>query len=175
MKILVAYATAHGSTAEVAEFVGKILREREYDVTVANVTAVDNAPDYDVFVLGSAVHGGMWLTEMSQFLERFETVLVERPLFFFLTCIRVLEEGGYEHAVENYVNHDVLEQFSMRELTAFAGKLDLTQVDWDERWTLAARYDGASAPGSFNRDFRDWDAIRQWTSRVADQLLTGAR
>lgn len=172
MKILVAYATAHGSTAEVANVIGQALQEREFDVTVANVIHVDNIDAYDVFVLGSAVHGGMWLTDMSQFLEHFATVLMARPVFFFLTCIRVLEEGGYDHAVSHYVHPEVVEKFGMRELTAFAGKLDLSQVDWDERWTLAARYDGASAPGSYNRDYRDWDAIRTWASRVADKLLT---
>jgi len=174
MKILVAYATAHGSTAEVAEFIGKTLQDREFDVTVANVEQVNDAEAYDVFILGSAIHGGMWLTEMSRFLEQFATILIERPVFFFMTCIRVLEDGGYKHAVENYINREMLERFDMQELTAFAGKLDLTRIDWDERWTLAARYDGSAAPGSYNRDYRDWEVIRKWTSRVADKLLTGA-
>ena len=47
----------------------------------------------------------------------------------------------------------------------------MSAVDWEERWTLAARYDGAGAPGSYNNDFRDWDLIRAWTSRVAEDLL----
>ena len=37
--------------------------------------------------------------------------------------------------------------------------------------TFVARYDGLEPPGSYNSDFRDWDAIRAWTTKVADDLL----
>ena len=34
MKVLVAYASKHGSTAEIAETVGTVLQERGYEVDV---------------------------------------------------------------------------------------------------------------------------------------------
>lgn len=171
MNILVAYATAHGSTAEVAAFIGQELEKRDYSVVVANVTAVTSVNDYDAFVLGSPVHDGMWLTEMSQFLERFEDRLKAAPVAYFMTCIRVLEDDGYDHCLQEYVNHRVLNDLNITEITAFAGQLELDAVDWDERWALAARYDGNSPPGSYNRDFRDWDTIGDWARQVADSLL----
>lgn len=171
-KILVAYASVHGSTAEVAEEIGRVIRNRELDVTVAAVEAVESIEGYDIFILGSAIHAGMWLSEMSQFLERFGEALGDHPIYFFMTCIRVLEPDGYEHCVEEYVNHDVLDQFNIREIKPLAGKLEMSAVDWDDRWTLAARYDGERPPGSYNNDFRDWNAIRTWASNLADQLLS---
>lgn len=171
MKILVAYATAHGSTAEIAQFIGKVLSEREFDVTVKNVIEVESVDGYDAFVVGSPIHGGMWLTEMSRFLDRFLEALHDRPLYFFITCIRVLEEDGYHHSITNYVNQQVLKDLDVQDLTAFAGKLEMNAVNWEDRWTLAARYDGTGMPGSYNNDFRNWNTIRAWAMRVADNLL----
>jgi menaquinone-dependent protoporphyrinogen oxidase len=171
MKILVGYASAHGSTAEIAEFIGKELADRDFDVTVMNVADVTNVDAYNAFVLGSAIHAGMWLAEMSQFFERFQAKLKTAPIAFFVTCVRVLEEGGYEHVMREYINHKVLDPLNIREITAFAGRLEMNAVDWDERWTLAARYDGLRTPGTYNNDFRDWQAIRRWARRMADHLL----
>lgn len=170
MNVLIGYASAHGSTAEVAQFIGSVLKEKGFTATAAEVAHIQSVEGYDAFVLGSAIHGGMWLTAMSQFLTRFENQLAEKPVFFFITCIRVLEEGGYQHAIEEYVNHTMLEKIGARELTAFAGRLEMNAVDWQERWTLAARYDGLQPPGSYNNDFRNWDAIRAWAEKVAGQL-----
>jgi menaquinone-dependent protoporphyrinogen IX oxidase len=83
----------------------------------------------------------------------------------------VLEKDGYEHALKEYVNHRMLDALNIKSVTAFAGRLELNAVDWEDRWTLAARYDGKEPPGSYNRDFRDWHKIRAWAHEVADKLL----
>ncbi len=170
MNILIGYASAHGSTAEIAEFIGRELAQRGFTITVRNVADVESVDEYDAFVLGSAIHAMMWLTEMSQFLEHFKDKFQEAPVAFFITCIRVLESDGYEHVLQEYVNHRVLDQLNLKSLTAFAGRLEMSAVDWDERWTLAARYDGVTPPGTYNNDFRDWDTISAWAQQIADIL-----
>lgn len=174
MNLLVAYSSAHGSTAEIAAFVGARLRERHFEVTVARVEDVQTLAGCDAVVLGSAVHGGRWLPAMGRFLNRFRADFAQRPVYLFLTCIRVLEPDGPEHVVKNYVDYDQLAALNLRAVQPFAGRLEMGSIDWNERWTLAARYDGRAAPDSFNRDFRDWDAIRAWADQVADALLPGA-
>ena len=57
MEILVGYASAHGSTAEIATFIGKELEQREFKVTVANVADIKSLEGYNAYVLGSAIHG----------------------------------------------------------------------------------------------------------------------
>jgi menaquinone-dependent protoporphyrinogen oxidase len=170
MKLLVAYASAHGSTAEIAQFMGRILAAYDIDVTVANVADVEDVSEYDTFVLGSAVHANIWLQEMLQFIDRFHKQIEPKTCFFFITCIRILEEGGYEHVIREYVNRKLLEALNVREVVAFAGKLEINAVDWDERWLLALRYDGATVPGRFNHDYRDWEAIAKWTISIAKEL-----
>src|SRR5687768_15627525 len=71
MKVLIAYASMHGSTEEAARFIKRILDAFNLDVTVAAVQDVESVTNYDAFILGSAIEGGMWLHEMSIFMERF--------------------------------------------------------------------------------------------------------
>ncbi len=171
MQLLIAYASVHGSTAEIAEFIGNELRQRDFTVTVKNMNDVESVDEYDAFILGSAIHGTMWLQEMSVFLDEFKDSLTVKPLLVFITCVRVLEPDGYAHVLREYVNHPVLDKLNLKSLTAFAGRLDYSEIDWNERWTLAARYDGNRSPGSYSQDFRDWNKIRNWAASVADILL----
>lgn len=168
MKILSGYASVHGSTGEIARFIGQVLKEYDYDVTVEDITHVTSVAEYDAFVLGSPIHGGMWLTEMSRFLARYEQELAARPVFFYVTCIRVLEPDGYQHAQENYLYQEVLNDIGVnaKDVGIFAGKLDLESIDWRERWTLSLRYDGQEIPGALSSDFRDWPTIRNWVNQI---------
>ncbi|MBI5666765.1 MAG: hypothetical protein HZC41_02050 [Chloroflexi bacterium] len=169
-KVLIAYATAHGSTGEVAEFIGKVLQEHDFDVTVRSVDGVTSVSDYDAYILGSAIHAGMWLTPMSVFLEKFEDQMVGKPVYFFMTCIRVLEPDGRQHALANYVHHETMEKLGVRDIGVFAGKLTWDEIDLSERWMLSLRYDGMEVPGVRNDDFRDWSAIRAWAINVRAEL-----
>jgi menaquinone-dependent protoporphyrinogen oxidase len=54
-KILVAYVSRTGSTAEVAGKVGEILRNREFDVDVAEVGDVGSLDEYQSVIIGSAI------------------------------------------------------------------------------------------------------------------------
>jgi menaquinone-dependent protoporphyrinogen oxidase len=171
-KLLVVYASAHGSTAEVAETIGKELRDGGHDVVIADVRTVTDIKDYDAFVLGSAIHAGTLLPEMRVFLQTYTKIIGRKPVYVFVSCIRVLEKFGLEHVFENYMMPEVLDKLDVRSKAAFAGKLDLNTTDWNERWTLAARYDGSAWPSQFDGDFRNWDAIRAWAAEVQADLKT---
>lgn len=170
MKILVAYATMHGSTREVGEFIGHILRAYGAEVTVANVTDVQDISGYDACVLGSAIQGGMWLHEMCAFTDRFQDAAGERPAYFFITCIRALEPNGYAHAQEYYIDHRAISSFNVRDIAVFTGKLRTDLIDRKEVWFLAANYDGKKVPGLIKDDFRNWELIATWTISIAKDL-----
>lgn len=56
MQILVAFATQHGSTREIAVAIASTLRIAGYGVDVRSVADVAELTAYDAVVLGSAVH-----------------------------------------------------------------------------------------------------------------------
>jgi menaquinone-dependent protoporphyrinogen oxidase len=170
MKILVTYASAHGSTGEIAAFIARLVQVYSAEVDCLPVDAVKDIRGYDVLVAGSAIHDGMWLQGLSVFFERFAGELAQKPMYLFITCIRVLEKGGYYHALNNYLHAHTLEKFNVRDTTAFAGKVKLDTIDWNERWLLALRYDGAELPRHLNTDYRDWYAIASWANKIALEL-----
>lgn len=170
MKVLIAYASAKGSTAEVAARIGHGIAERGHQVTVLDVREVQSLGAFDAVVLGSAVRAGAWLPEVTEFTNRFRHELAEKPTWLWLSCIRVLEQHGEQHVREHYIDPAILKHMNLKEMTVFAGRLSLDEVDWNERWTLAARYDGNTWPSGFDGDFRDWKTIDLWAASIAAAL-----
>jgi menaquinone-dependent protoporphyrinogen oxidase len=170
MKILIAFASIHGSTAEVAQFLGRVLRVYNAEVTVLSAGQVTTVDPYDAFVLGTAIEDGMWLHEMFEFLDRFQAKVAKKPNYLWLNCIRVIEPDGYEHALKYYVHEPTIAALAARDVAVFAGKLKLESINWDERWLLSLRYDGIERPAFLNRDFRNWELIAAWGNKIAHEL-----
>jgi len=88
MKLLVSAASRHGAATEVAEEIGKRLRESlqerdERDSVVVDVRPaerVDSVEDYDAVVLGSAVYAGRGLEAARDLASEHAEALAERPM-----------------------------------------------------------------------------------------------
>lgn len=170
MNVLLAYSSAQGSTAEIADYMAGIIRQAGHQATAAAVSDIPRVTDYDAVLLGSAIHAGMPLSDMSLFARRHRQSLLQCSLYLWVTCIRVIEEGGFEWVMKNYIPPTMREDLGVRMTTAFAGKLDLNGVDLRERWAFAVRYDGENPAQKLTGDYRDWNDIKQWTYRVIEDL-----
>ena len=63
MRVLVSAASKHGATAEIGDHIGETLRQRGFDVTVAEPDDAKPDAGYDGIVLGSGVYAGHWLKD----------------------------------------------------------------------------------------------------------------
>ncbi|MEL6527222.1 MAG: flavodoxin, partial [Chloroflexota bacterium] len=52
--ILIVYASPHGSTADIAIFMGRLLQAYDTQVTVLHADDVESVAPYDAFILDSA-------------------------------------------------------------------------------------------------------------------------
>jgi menaquinone-dependent protoporphyrinogen oxidase len=170
MRVLTVYASAHGSTAEVAHFIADGWRKRGIDTTVATVSSVQSLPAYDAYALGSAIHNGLWLPEMAGFARRSRRELSGKPVYLWLNCLRVMEPDGYAYVSNNYLPNMLDRKLTFRKIGLFAGKVDLATINEDELWTLTFRYDGSKTAATMAGDHRDWKLIRAWAEEVADDL-----
>ena len=59
-EVLVAYATKHGATAEIAEKVSQVLRQAGLRTDVLPADGVSDLAPYEAVVLGSALYIGRW-------------------------------------------------------------------------------------------------------------------
>ena len=101
MRVLVAYATDHGSTRGVADRITDRLRQRGVDAEARAVTDVLEVSKYEAVVLGSAIHGGKWLPSARQFADRNAAPLRERPGWLFSVSTLGDEESMFPPRVAN--------------------------------------------------------------------------
>ena len=133
-KILVTYASRTGSTAGVAEAIGKTLAEGGAQVDVLPMQDVTDLIPYRAVVAGSAIQGGKWLPEAMQFMQTHQAALTHKPFAVFLVCMTLaMGNGKYRQEVATWMEpvrrlvHPVSEGF-------FAGALDISKVpSWREK------------------------------------------
>jgi menaquinone-dependent protoporphyrinogen oxidase len=164
-EVLVAYATKHGATAEIAEKIGRVLHQAGLRTDVLPVDRVDDLSRYNAFVLGSAVYVGQWRKEAAAFLEANEETLGERPVWLFSSG--PLGEGDPVELMKGWRFPEELQPIAdrirPRDIVFFHGVLDPEKLGLAEKLIVK----GIKAPVG---DFRDWEAIDSWAAAIADTL-----
>ena len=95
MKILIAYASRHGSTKSCVERLAQALNNA--DVTCVNLEEAQVDPTaFDTVVFGSSVRFGKLLPSANAFLKTYRDILMQKTLALFLSC-------GYAHEYEYYL------------------------------------------------------------------------
>jgi menaquinone-dependent protoporphyrinogen oxidase len=79
MAVLVAYASKHGATHEIAERIAQTLTGAGQQAQVRSVSAAGDLAGYDAFVISIAVYMGHWQKEAAEFVRRNRAVLVGGP------------------------------------------------------------------------------------------------
>jgi len=155
-KILFTYASRAGSTASVAETIGKTLTERGVQMDVIPMNEVKDLSPYRAVVVGSAIRAAKWLPEAAQFIQTHWAELARKPFFaMFTVCITLAMSNTeqYRSAVAEWVA-PVRAQVRPVSEGLFAGMLDFKKLplNWD---TLKLR--AMVAFGIFPKDDRrDW-------------------
>ena len=101
MRVLVAYATDHGSTRGVADRIAGRLQQRGVDAEARAVAEVLEVSSYEAIVFGSAIHGGKWLPSARQFADRNAASLRERPVWLFSVSTVGDDESMFPDRVAN--------------------------------------------------------------------------
>ncbi len=169
-KILVTYASQTGSTAGVAEAIGKTLAESGAQVEVRPMADVQDLTPYRAVVAGSAIHGAKWLPEAMQFVQAHQAELAQKPFAAFLVCMTLARSKGdkyREYAADMLQPVRALVRPVSEGL--FAGMSDVSQVK-SFRDKLMFRL--SIALGVWPEgDHRDWNAIRAWAESLRPLLL----
>ena len=162
-KILVAYATRTGSTAEVADTIARHLCDAGLSAEARPVGEVTSLEGYSGAVLGSAVRYGAWLPEITDFLSVHRDTLSAMPVAYF--TMHMLALGDDPAAVAERAKYTA----KPRELVTpidevfFEGMIDPARLSLFDR--IAVRL--VKSPVG---DRRDWDRIAAWAEALAPRL-----
>jgi menaquinone-dependent protoporphyrinogen oxidase len=167
-RILVTYASRTGSTAGVAEAIGKTLAQGGADVDVVAMNDVKSLAPYGAVVAGSAIQGGKWLPEATQFVQAHRAELARKPFAAFLVCMTLaMKRGDTREQVAAWLD-PVSSMVRPVSKGLFAGALDISKVpSWGDR--LKFRLSVLMGVWS-EGDHRDWNAIDAWAESLRPLL-----
>lgn len=165
LKVLVAYATKYGATAEIAQRIGQVLGDAGLNVDIMPVHRVKDLDSYKAVILGSAVYIGQWRREASGFLKANEKALAGMPVWLFSSgptgtgdIAELLQGWRFPKALQ-----PIADRIRPRDITSFRGSLDINRLGFVEKWMVN------NVKAAFG-DFRDWDAITVWAAAIAEAL-----
>lgn len=168
MTVLVAAASKHGATAEIAARIGAYLADHGVAVEVKDLEHVHDLGKYDAFVLGSGVYLGQWLKPARTFVDAHADELARRPTWLFASGSIVGDPPVADDPNAVRASHiaKLVERTHAREHRLFGGKLDKSKLGLIEK----AAVRGAHATEG---DYRDWQAVDEWAVAIARQLNAG--
>ena len=165
MNVLVAVASRHGSTREIAQAVAEELRHAGHTVEVRDARHIDDVGTYGAVIIGSAVYMGNWLSEGSQLVNRARTQLAAMPVWLFSSG--PIGATDPKPRGDPAQIDDLMKSIHARGHRNFVGKLDKGSLGVAERLI-------ASVVRTPAGDFRDWDTIRGWARDIAAALQAPA-
>jgi menaquinone-dependent protoporphyrinogen oxidase len=161
MTVLVAYASKHGSTQEIAERIAEQLRQLGKQAEARPMEAVGNPGSYEAFVIGSAVYYGSWLKEATEWVRHNQAVLAEHPVWLFSSGPLGIEVEDAEQQPKELAEFQ--QALRPRDHRIFFGAADHRKLSFAERIAL-------KCVGAREGDFRDWQAIETWVASIARDL-----
>jgi len=168
MHVLVAYATAEGSTVGVAERLAGRLGEHGHEVVVLPVDRVEALDPFDAVVVGSAVHDQAWLPSAAAFVHDHREALARRPVWAFSVGMADALPRVFHRAAdteEAKVIGALGDDLSPRGDHMFSGVVGHDQLPTVGRIVfrlLGGRYG----------DHRDWAAMDRWADEIGEHLHT---
>ncbi|MGY1669791.1 flavodoxin domain-containing protein [Geodermatophilus sp. SYSU D00710] len=166
LRVLLAYATAGGSTRGVAERVAARLTEAGHTVDLRPAGPDVDPTGYDAVVVGSAVHDMAWLPDARDLLARLVAASAPPPVWCF-SVAGIVPRG----AVTRWLARQELARIGQglprglraRSHRLFAGVVYVEGVPlWGRLFYRAV--------GQHPGDHRDWAAIDRWAREVATEL-----
>ena len=162
-RILVAYASATGSTVEVAAAIGEAVNAHGVAVDIKPMQGNLQIEGYQTVLIGSAVQYGNWLPEAVDFVKKNQQALSRIPVALF--CVHITNLGNDENSRQNRLTF-------MNEIRSLVNAVD--------EGYFAGRFNRRGAilllPGLLARfvptiDLRNWKKIHAWTDKVYPQLF----
>jgi menaquinone-dependent protoporphyrinogen oxidase len=150
-RCLVAYASKHGSTEDVAREIASTLRRGGNIVYVHDAETVADLSGYDAVVLGGALYMGRWHRDARAFVQLHHEALARvRFAVFALGPASMDKEAGSLKQLQHALDHAHVEPDTV---AIFGGVVDPAKL----------RFPFNHMP---KIDARDWPAIERWALEV---------
>lgn len=167
-KILILYASFHGSTAQIAEFMADLLNKGGTSASVKSIKDEVDFSSYHGIVMGAPIHRGKWMVEAIDFVDKYREQLDQQHFACFYTCMSKAKQPPSEDTIEDLAAYqaaitDLFPNLSHSHIGSFAGMVDFEKCNLLTKlvlWWIMNRN------GLKGGDYRDWKAIGNWLSGI---------
>lgn len=159
--VLIATASRHGSTCEIADEIARVLASHGLEVVDEPADEIRGIARFDAVIVGSAVYAGRWMREALDFVTQHADELATKPLWLFSSGPigqPPQPEGNPRDAAE------LVERTGARGHRVFPGKLDSDRLGLGEKVIVGM----LRAPRG---DYRDFPAVAAWADEIARALV----
>ncbi len=170
-KVLIAYATRCGSTGTIAQAVGEVLCATGASVDVRLVEHVHDLSPYQAVIVGSAIRRSQWLSEAADFVEKHQDALSRVPTAYFVVCLTMKQDTPENRAKAMAFLDPVRE--AAPKVTPMAVGLFPGAVNFDKLSFMAGTM--LKVKGISEGDYRDFPAVKAWSSQTGPKLLAARR
>lgn len=165
-KILIAYASKYGSTAEVAQEIGEVLSQAGADVNIVPMHKVKDIRQYGYVVLGTSIRMGKPLKDAISFVNKYRAKLSRMPVALFSVGLQMKEDTpknrekakGFLTPLLDIIGEPV-------SLGLFSGRIDHKKFGFVLRMFAKREKTGILGEG----DWLNRETIRKW----AESLIAG--
>jgi len=172
--ILIAYDTIHGSTAEVAEYIGNDLCDQGFRVDLRLVTNVQSVSAYDAIIVGSALYEFAWLMDAKEFLKQNQTDLAQLPTAYFIVgASMAVDTPETREMAKTFFVDPVLNEFpdiTPLSIGLFGGAVDFAANEYNIFEWVVLKFLGLFLGYTDSADWRKWEAIDLWSKELAGKL-----
>lgn len=162
-RVLIAYSSKHGSTAEVAAAIGRRLEQTGFAVDVECAQQVRSIAQYQAVIVGSPLYAGHWPRETMGFLRKHRDELARMPVAAFALGPRGRPGDADWEKAERQLSAVLRKHPWLRPVsrTIVGGVIDPRKLRF---------------PFSHMEpcDWRDWAAIEAWAESLAALRLHAA-
>jgi menaquinone-dependent protoporphyrinogen oxidase len=165
-KILIAYESQLGSSAEIARFIGTHFPS-DKQVDVHKINEVSDLSKYEQIIIGSAIQYDKWMKEARDFVVANENELATKTVSYFLVCLVLSKKGPEPIKKANGYTMQIRKlapKIEVRHFGQFAGVLNYGKMSVLQRVFARGIF---AILGVKEGDYRNWDQIREWTKGLS--------
>ncbi len=166
-KILVAYGSVSGSTAETAVFIGKRLSEKGLQADVKPVEKIKSIEGYDGVIIGSSIMMGKMKQSVVKFVEAKKDALLKKPVAFFLVCLTMKDDTPENRKIASGYLDPAKAVVKPVGEGLFPGRVNYKTIPFPFNiLTLLPAFKKAVPEG----DYRDWKKVEKWVDEITTKF-----